>query len=75
MRNPGIPDRGVPGVLRTNEWFHLAAVSGPGGMKIFLDGVVLATNSFTGSFSVIGDGARFRLGRSIVDGEPFVDGQ
>src|SRR3989442_108062 len=29
VRNPGIPNRGVPGALRPNEWYHVAAVSGP----------------------------------------------
>jgi len=67
----------VPGVVRTNEWYHLAAVSGPGGMTLFLDGAPIASNNYTGSFSAIAStnltGARFRLGRSVVDSEPFVD--
>ena len=61
--------------IRTNEWYHLAAVSGRDGMKLFLNGAVIATNSYTGSFSATKSGARFRLGRSVVDEEPFVDGQ
>jgi hypothetical protein len=69
----------VPAVVRTNEWYHLAAVSGPDGLKLFVDGAVIGTNGYPGSFSTIAstnvNGARFRLGRSVVDGEPFVDGQ
>ena len=73
--NPGRPFRGVLGAIRTNDWYQVAAVSGRDGMKLFLDGAVLATNGYTGSFSVIKSGARFRLGRSVVDDEPFFDGQ
>jgi hypothetical protein len=66
----------VTNALHTNEWYHLAAVSGPGGMKLFFDGAVIATTNYAGSFSaIIKSGARFRLGRSVVDAEPFVDAQ
>lgn len=65
----------VPGTVRTNEWYHIAAVSGPGGMKLFLDGAVLATNVYTGSFAALRNGTRFRLGRSVVDNEPLVNAQ
>jgi len=63
------------GAVRTNEWYHVAAVAGRNGMKLFLDGGLLGTNSFTGGFSVVKSGARCRLGRSVVDTEPLVDGQ
>src|SRR5262245_22435760 len=75
VRNPGQPERGVLGAVRTNEWYHVAAVAGRDGMKLFLDGGLLGTNSFTGGFSVVKSGARCRLGRSVVDREPLVDGQ
>jgi signal transduction histidine kinase/CheY-like chemotaxis protein/ligand-binding sensor domain-containing protein len=55
----------VPGILSTNEWFHIAAVSSRGGMKLYLNGVLVgsaATN--TGSFVWIGSGDRNFLGRS-----------
>src|ERR1051326_9212501 len=35
------------------KWLHLAAVSGPGGMELYLNGVLLGTNSFAGSFNSI----------------------
>ena len=63
------------GAVRTNEWYHLATVSGHGGMKLFLDGAVLDTINYAGSFSTIKNGERFRLGRSIVNDEAFVDAQ
>ncbi len=65
----------VPSAIRTNEWYHLAAVSGRGGMKFYLDGAVIAATNYPGSYSALKNGTRFRLGRSIVDEEPFVDGQ
>ena len=54
----------VPGILRENEWHHIAAVSGPGGMKLFLNGVMLGANSYTGSFSEINNGEINRLGHN-----------
>jgi hypothetical protein len=71
----GVQNLSVPGAIRTNEWYHIAAVSGLGGMKLFLDGAVIATNAYPGSFSAIKNGTRFRLGRSVVDDEDPVNGQ
>jgi len=65
----------APGFLRTNQWYHIGTVSGSGGMKLYLDGTLLATNKFAESFSSIKTGGRLRLGRSVVDDEPFFDGQ
>ncbi|MBI2924385.1 MAG: response regulator [Verrucomicrobia bacterium] len=65
----------VAGTIQTNAWYHLAVASGHDGMKVYLDGALIATNEYTGSFSAIKNGARFRLGRSVVDDEPFFDGQ
>ncbi|HYV27989.1 MAG TPA: LamG-like jellyroll fold domain-containing protein, partial [Candidatus Eisenbacteria bacterium] len=73
--NPGLPRKGVVGAVRTNEWYHIAAVSGREGMKLYLDGGLLGTNSFTGGFGVIKGGPRARLGRSVVNDEPLTDGQ
>jgi len=63
----------VPKMIRTNDWYHLAMVSGRAGMKVYFDGALIATNDYSGSFSAIKNGARFRLGRPVVDDEPFVD--
>ena len=32
-------------VLRTNEWYHIAFSSGAEGMQLYLDGVLVGTNS------------------------------
>ncbi len=67
----------MPAVLRPGQWHHVAAVTGPGGMRLVLDGVLLPrTNAFTGSFATAaGDGA-FYLGRSVTeaDREPLFKG-
>ncbi len=70
-----LKDVNVPGLVKANEWYHVAAVTGKAGMKVFINGAIIATNNYTGSFSAIKNGARFRLGRAVVDSEPFVDGQ
>jgi hypothetical protein len=44
-------------------------------MKLFLDGALLGTTNYSGSYSAIKLGERFRLGRSVVDDEPLVDAQ
>ncbi|MEW6160723.1 MAG: two-component regulator propeller domain-containing protein, partial [Verrucomicrobiota bacterium] len=64
----------VLGVLRTNSWVHISAVSGPQGMKLFLNGTLVASNNFTGSFSTIGTGATNYLGRSNYRGATAFDG-
>ena len=69
----GLKNVFVPQMIRTNDWHHLAVVSGRSGMKLYFDGALIASNDYSGSFSAIKSGARFRLGRSVVDGEPFVD--
>ena len=41
----------VAGILKSGEWCHVAAVSGPGGAKLYFNGTLAGTNEFTGSFS------------------------
>ena len=54
----------APGILRADEWVHLAAVSGKGGMQLYLNGVLLATNDYTGSFAAVKSGKHNYFGRS-----------
>ncbi|HRI12052.1 MAG TPA: two-component regulator propeller domain-containing protein [Verrucomicrobiota bacterium] len=53
----------VAGILATNQWCHVAAVSGPSGMKLYFNGELVGRDNFTGSFASIGNGTRNRLGR------------
>ena len=43
----------VNGLLKTNEWIHLAAVSGPGGMKLYANGALVGEHTNTASFADI----------------------
>jgi hypothetical protein len=57
----------VSTILRTNEWFHIAFVTGSGGVKLFVNGVLAGTNVYTGSFASLTNNSRNYLGR---DGNP-----
>jgi signal transduction histidine kinase/ligand-binding sensor domain-containing protein/CheY-like chemotaxis protein len=59
----------VPSVLEQGRWYHVAAVSGPGGMRLLLNGMLVATNAFTGSFSSTGNGATNRIGKTVTESE------
>ncbi|OGG52259.1 MAG: hypothetical protein A3F84_04135 [Candidatus Handelsmanbacteria bacterium RIFCSPLOWO2_12_FULL_64_10] len=50
--------------LPAGQWCHMAAVSGPSGMKLYLNGGLAAEWDFTGSFASLGSGAEFSLGRA-----------
>ncbi|MBI3414119.1 MAG: response regulator [Verrucomicrobia bacterium] len=54
----------APSMVRPGEWCHIAAVSGKGGMKLYVNGTLVGENPFAGSFSGIGNGARNYLGRN-----------
>lgn len=54
----------VDKILRTNEWCHISVATGPKGIRIFFDGVLVAQNDYTGSFAAIKSGARNYLGRN-----------
>jgi signal transduction histidine kinase/DNA-binding response OmpR family regulator/ligand-binding sensor domain-containing protein len=51
-------------IIRTNEWCHIAVATGPKGVRIYLDGVLVAQNDYTGSFAAIQSGTRNYLGRN-----------
>jgi len=41
------------GLIRLNEWIHLAAVSGPGGMELYANGVFVGDHTNAASFADI----------------------
>jgi len=41
---------------------HVAAVTGPGGLRLYLNGMLVATNDYAGSLSSVG-GQSYFLGR------------
>lgn len=54
----------VENALHLNQWCHIATVSGPGGMKFYLNGVMVGTNSHSGSFKSVKNGDHNYLGRN-----------
>lgn len=61
--------------LPLGQWCHMAAVSGPGGMHLYLDGVLLEQNGFEGSFAAIGPTVDNYLGRSNWKDNGYFRGQ
>ena len=59
---------GVEASLPLGKWFHLAAVSGGGGMRFYLDGTLMGSDAYTGSFADLGKGTHALLGRSTWEG-------
>ncbi len=64
----------VPMMLELGDWSHVAGVMGPGGMQLYLNGVLVNSNSFAGSFAALGGRHQNRIGQSLVLDAPF-DGQ
>lgn len=54
----------APDFLQLGCWYHLAAVSGPGGMKLYANGVLIGGNDYEGSFAAVGNSERNYLGRA-----------
>src|SRR5207249_8582390 len=66
------------GLVRAGEWFHFAAVSGPGGMKLYFNGVLAGTHDYPGSFKAIQNDDFNLLGRDTAhatQGQPDFRGQ
>jgi hypothetical protein len=59
----------IPNVLPTQQWTHVAAVSGPRGAQLYLNGALVGTNEYTGSFAALGNGRRFRLGQTVTSND------
>jgi signal transduction histidine kinase/ligand-binding sensor domain-containing protein len=54
----------VKGVIGRHQWFQVAAVSGPGGMKLYYNGEFIGGNDYTGSFAEVKSGRHNRVGRN-----------
>ena len=50
--------------LEPKQWYHIAAVSGPQGMRLYIDGKKVGYHPYSGSFSSIANGDHNYLGRS-----------
>jgi hypothetical protein len=54
------------GVLRSNEWVHIAVVSGPGGMKLYANGEVVAMHTNEACLAAINTEQVNLLGRGLA---------
>jgi fibro-slime domain-containing protein len=63
------------GALKTQKWFHVAAVSGRQGMKLYLNGLLAGSSPFTGSFAAVGNNDHSYLGRSSYTADDYFRGQ
>lgn len=54
----------APNVLDRGKWCHIAAVSGPSGMHLYLNGVLIGQHVYPGSFSNIPSGGDAYIGKS-----------
>jgi signal transduction histidine kinase/DNA-binding response OmpR family regulator/ligand-binding sensor domain-containing protein len=59
--------------VNLNEWYHLAAVTGNGGVRLYVNGVLVAKNDYSGSFASFGNGDHNYLGRSNWRAAPWND--
>ena len=57
------------------QWCHMAAVSGRGGMRFYLNGVLVGHNGFEGSFAAMGAGSDNYLGKSSWQDNAYFRGQ
>ena len=71
-RNPSAQNLiGVNDLLRTSEWIHVAALSGPGGMKLYANGVLVGENAANAaSFADMKVSQTNFLGRGLAPGLP-----
>src|SRR4030095_13292773 len=61
--------------LRPNEWLHVALSTGPAGMKLYVNGVLVGTNADTTSFAAINNGNQNLVGRGLEPLAPGLLGQ
>jgi hypothetical protein len=54
----------TPSVLEVGRWCHIALTTGRGGARLYLNGVVVSTSDYRGSFSASKNGDHNFLGRN-----------
>ena len=65
----------LPNVLQTGTWVHIACTSGQTGMKLYVNGILIGTHPFEGSFSALDSTAMNFLGRNPAQKTGNFDGQ
>jgi signal transduction histidine kinase/ligand-binding sensor domain-containing protein len=73
----GLQEVTVPGGVKLHQWVHVAAVSGAGGMRVYLNGELAGKNAHPGSFSALKSGKFNRLGKTVSqnDEDPPFQGE
>jgi len=61
--------------LTEGRWYHVAAVSGKGGMKLYLNGVMVGSNAYDGCFSQMDDVTENFLGVDKWQGGLYLRGK
>lgn len=64
----------VPGALRLGQWCHIAVTTGPRGMQVFRNGILVGSRPETGSFAMVNNGDRNYLGRSNWAADDYFEG-
>lgn len=62
-------------VLQTGTWVHIACTFGQTGMKLYVNGILIGTHPFEGSFSAPDSTAMNFLGRNLAQQTGNFDGQ
>ena len=55
----------IAGILRSNDWVHVAAVTGMGGMRLYVNGLLTGQHPSTESYRGLGGPFPAYLGRSV----------
>jgi len=63
----------IGGLLRTNDWCHIALAMGPSGARFYCNGALLGTHPSTGSFASLDSTKQNYLGRSNWRNAPYND--
>jgi signal transduction histidine kinase/ligand-binding sensor domain-containing protein len=80
LRHPALGNNNVgpplfAQVLAAKEWCHVAVVTGPGGMKLYYNGVLVGQHGFEGSFNQMRSSVHNYIGRSTWKDDVDFPGQ
>jgi hypothetical protein len=64
----------VPGLLTPNVWWHVAVVTGPGGIRLYFNGRLVGSDPYQGSFSTLGSRNNFLGAENANFGEHWARG-
>jgi signal transduction histidine kinase len=65
----------VPALLAPKVWCHVAVVTGPGGLRLYFNGRLVATDPYEGSLATLGTSGNFIGGENRKSGGHWMSGQ